>query len=149
MRNEFELEREGYAVTERDLRARLATEAERYQALEAAQHAIHEHLNALRAQNEALQEAYGKAKRLAADLARGAGELATAFEKTVPDVPPMPEIKLPAKESSKSAKKSRDEAPVGGTSAADHGEEAGSEDDDDHAHEAAHLGSVGRYGAKA
>jgi hypothetical protein len=104
---------------------------------------MQEHLNALRAQNEALLEAYNNAKRLSAELARGTGELAAAFEKTVPEVPPMAEIKVLPKDSSKNAKKSRDGSPA--AAAPDHAED----DDEEHSEEGAHLGSVGRYGAKA
>jgi hypothetical protein len=131
------------------LRGRLATESEQYQALEAAQQAMQEHLNALRAQNEALLEAYRNAKRVSAELARGTGELAAAFEQHVPEVPPMAEIKLLPKDSSKSSKKTRSETPADGPGATDHPDDAGVEDEDDHAQTGAHLGSVGRSGAKA
>jgi len=109
IRNDFELEREGYAATERDLRARIATEGERQEQLEAAQAALHEHVDALRAQNEQLLEAYANAKRLSAQLAREAGELASGFEQPVAEVPPLGKIKAAAKDSAERAGESASE----------------------------------------
>jgi hypothetical protein len=104
MRNDFELEREGYAVTERDLRARLTTETEQREALEAAQQSLQEYLEALRAQNSVLLEGYASARRLSEEFVEGARGLASAFEKPLPDVPPVPDVPAP-KSSSKTAKK--------------------------------------------
>jgi len=101
MRNEFELEREGYAVTERDLRARITSEAERNQALSAKHvslqqqlEALEEQVESLRIQNASLVDAYVTAKRLTAELVRGASDLALTFT----DDPAMPEAKAAAPE---------------------------------------------------
>jgi multidrug resistance efflux pump len=146
MRNDFELEREGYAIAERELRSRLATEAEQYQALEAAQHAMQEHVAALRAQNETLLDAYASAKHLSSELVRGTQDLASAFEKPVPEVPPMPEVKPAVKDSSKSDKKPRGEAEEVEPSVSDNADDGALEDEDEHAEDGAR---VGRSGAKA
>jgi chromosome segregation ATPase len=96
MRNDFELEREGYAVTERDLRAKLTSETERNAALTEEQRSLSEEraalqkqvdaleseMEALRAQNSNLADVYATAKRLSEELARGAGDLATTLNKT-------------------------------------------------------------------
>ena len=111
MRNEFELEREGYAVSERDLRSKLTAESERNEALSAEQKALGEEreslqkqvdaleaeMNALRAQNSTLADVYATAKRLSEELARGAGDLATTLKKTpVEDSPDHPQVNLGA-----------------------------------------------------
>jgi hypothetical protein len=105
MRHEFELEREHHASTERDLRARLASETERHEALQEAQAVLQKRVDALRAQNAALLDAYATAKRWSEEFARGARELANTLEQPVlddavraqqiqqdlpPDVPPAP-----------------------------------------------------------
>src|SRR5579864_5668623 len=108
MRNDFEVEREGYAVSERDLRARLTAETERLEQFEAHQQALQEHLTALRAQNESLLEAYVSAQRLST-------ELATAFERALPEVPPLGEIKAIAPKGSKSSSKVEKDEPIDAT----------------------------------
>jgi hypothetical protein len=85
MRNDFELEREHHATTERDLRGRLASETERHEALQEAQGALQKRVDALRAQNAALLDAYATAKRWSAEFARGARELANTLEQPVLD----------------------------------------------------------------
>jgi MshEN domain len=85
MRNDFELEREQHATTERDLRARLASETERHEALQEAQGSLQKRVDALRAQNAALLDAYATAKRWSAEFARGARELANTLEQPVLD----------------------------------------------------------------
>jgi hypothetical protein len=85
MRNDFELEREQYAVSERDLRARLASEEEQHEAAREAQVAMQKRVEALRAQNAALLDAYATAKRWSAEFARGAKELANTLEQPVLD----------------------------------------------------------------
>ncbi len=85
MRHDFELEREHHATTERDLRARLASETERHEALQEAQGALQKRVDALRAQNAALLDAYATAKRWSAEFARGARELANTLEQPVLD----------------------------------------------------------------
>jgi predicted nucleic acid-binding Zn-ribbon protein len=85
MRNEFELERETHATTERDLRARLASETERREALDEAQAALQKRMEVLRTQNAALLDAYATAKRWSAEFARGARELAATLEQPVLD----------------------------------------------------------------
>jgi chromosome segregation ATPase len=85
MRNDFELEREQFAVTERDLRARLASEEEQHEAAREAQVAMQKRVEALRAQNAALLDAYATAKRWSAEFARGAKELANTLEQPVLD----------------------------------------------------------------
>lgn len=85
MRNEFELERETHAATERDLRARLASETERREALDEAQAALQKRMDVLRTQNAALLDAYATAKRWSAEFARGARELAATLEQPVLD----------------------------------------------------------------
>jgi chromosome segregation ATPase len=103
MRNEFEIEREGYAVSERDLRSKLSSESERNETLTAdyaalteqhngltEQHktlqkqldALESEIEALRAQNSSLADVYATAKRLSEELARGAGDLASTLKKT-------------------------------------------------------------------
>jgi predicted nucleic acid-binding Zn-ribbon protein len=101
MRHEFELEREQYAAAERDLRARLASQTEQHEALQEAQGTLQKRVDALRAQNAALLDAYATAKRWSAEFARGARELANTLEQPVlddavraqqssGDVPPAP-----------------------------------------------------------
>lgn len=85
MRNDFELEREQHAVNERDLRARLASQTEQHEALQEAQAMMQKRVDALRAQNAALLDAYGTAKRWSAEFARGARELADTLEQPVLD----------------------------------------------------------------
>jgi predicted nucleic acid-binding Zn-ribbon protein len=85
MRNEFELEREGYAATERDLRARLASEAEQHEAAKEAHASVQKRMEVLRTQNAALLDAYATAKRWSAEFARGARELAATLEQPVLD----------------------------------------------------------------
>jgi hypothetical protein len=85
MRNDFELEREHHATTERDLRGKLASETERHEALQEAQGALQKRVDALRAQNAALLDAYATAKRWSAEFARGARELANTLEQPVLD----------------------------------------------------------------
>lgn len=85
MRNDFELEREQHAATERDLRARLASETERHEALQEAQATLQKRVDALRSQNAALLDAYATAKRWSAEFARGARELADTLEQPVLD----------------------------------------------------------------
>jgi hypothetical protein len=85
MRHEFELEREQHAATERDLRARLASETERHEALQEAQAGLQKRVDALRTQNAALLDAYATAKRWSAEFARGARELADTLEQPVLD----------------------------------------------------------------
>jgi predicted nucleic acid-binding Zn-ribbon protein len=85
MRNEFELERETHATTERDLRARLASETERREALDEAHAALQKRMDVLRTQNAALLDAYATAKRWSAEFARGARELAATLEQPVLD----------------------------------------------------------------
>ncbi len=102
MRNDFEIEREGHAATDRELRARLNTETERYEALEAAHQALQEHVTALQAAHETLVETYASAKQLSAGLAR-------AFEMPVPDVPPPVKNKPLNKGRSEPADRQRDD----------------------------------------
>jgi peptidoglycan hydrolase CwlO-like protein len=85
MRNDFELEREQHAVTERDLRAKLASTSEQHEALQEAQAMMQKRVDALRAQNAALLDAYATAKRWSAEFARGARELADTLEQPVLD----------------------------------------------------------------
>ena len=85
MRHEFELEREQYAAAERDLRARLASQTEQHEALQEAQGTLQKRVDALRAQNAALLDAYATAKRWSAEFARGARELANTLEQPVLD----------------------------------------------------------------
>jgi predicted nucleic acid-binding Zn-ribbon protein len=85
MRNEFELEREGYATTERDLRARLASEEEQHEAAKEAHASVQKRMEVLRTQNAALLDAYATAKRWSAEFARGARELAATLEQPVLD----------------------------------------------------------------
>jgi chromosome segregation ATPase len=85
MRHEFELEREQHAATERDLRARLASETERHEALQEAQATLQKRVDALRTQNAALLDAYATAKRWSEEFARGARELANTLEQPVLD----------------------------------------------------------------
>jgi hypothetical protein len=85
MRHEFELEREQYAAAERDLRARLASQTEQHEALQEAQATLQKRVDALRAQNAALLDAYATAKRWSAEFARGARELANTLEQPVLD----------------------------------------------------------------
>jgi predicted nucleic acid-binding Zn-ribbon protein len=85
MRNEFELEREGYAATERDLRARLASEEEQHGAAKEAHASVQKRMEVLRTQNAALLDAYATAKRWSAEFARGARELAATLEQPVLD----------------------------------------------------------------
>ena len=77
MRNDFELEREGYAAAERELRAKLASETERHEALRDAHDALQERVDNLGVQNAALLKAYAAAKDSSAELVRGARELAS------------------------------------------------------------------------
>jgi predicted nucleic acid-binding Zn-ribbon protein len=85
MRNEFELERETHAATERDLRGRLASETEQRDALQEAQASLQKRMDVLRTQNAALLDAYATAKRWSAEFARGARELANTLEQPVLD----------------------------------------------------------------
>lgn len=85
MRNEFELEREGYATTERDLRARLASEEEQHGAAKEAHASVQKRMEVLRTQNASLLDAYATAKRWSAEFARGARELAATLEQPVLD----------------------------------------------------------------
>jgi len=85
MRNEFELEREGYATTERDLRARLASEEEQHEAAKEAHASVQKRMEVLRTQNASLLDAYATAKRWSAEFARGARELAATLEQPVLD----------------------------------------------------------------
>ncbi len=85
MRNEFELEREGYAAAERDLRARLASEEEQHEAAKEAHASVQKRMEVLRTQNAALLDAYATAKRWSAEFARGARELAATLEQPVLD----------------------------------------------------------------
>ncbi|HEY1595369.1 MAG TPA: hypothetical protein VGF74_08230 [Thermoleophilaceae bacterium] len=85
MRNDFELEREQFAVSDRDLRARLASEEEQHEAAREAQVSMQKRVEALRAQNAALLDAYATAKRWSAEFARGAKELANTLEQPVLD----------------------------------------------------------------
>jgi chromosome segregation ATPase len=92
MRNEFEIEREGYAAAERDLRSRLTSETERNATLNEQHKTLQKKLTgleseaeALRTQNSSLANVYETAKRLSEELARGAGDLATTLTKTPVD----------------------------------------------------------------
>jgi hypothetical protein len=85
MKNDFELEREQHAATERDLRELLASEAERHEQLQESQASLQKRVDALRAQNAALLDAYATAKRWSAEFARGARELAATLEQPVLD----------------------------------------------------------------
>ena len=92
MRNEFELEREGYAVAERDLRSRLTSETERnatlseqHKSLQKKLTGLESEVETLRTQNSSLATVYETAKRLSEELARGAGDLATTLTKTPVD----------------------------------------------------------------
>jgi predicted nucleic acid-binding Zn-ribbon protein len=85
MRNEFELERETHAATERDLRGRLASETEQRDALQEAQASLQKRMDVLRTQNAALLDAYATAKRWSAEFARSARELANTLEQPVLD----------------------------------------------------------------
>jgi septal ring factor EnvC (AmiA/AmiB activator) len=85
MKNDFEVEREQHAATERDLRELLASEAERHEQLQESQAALQKRVDALRAQNAALLDAYATAKRWSAEFARGARELADTLEQPVLD----------------------------------------------------------------
>ena len=85
MRHDFELEREQYAAAERDIRARLASQTEQHEALQEAQGTLQKRVDALRAQNAALLDAYATAKRWSAEFARGARELANTLEQPVLD----------------------------------------------------------------
>ena len=85
MKNDFELEREQHAATERDLRELLASEAERHEQLQESQAALQKRVDALRAQNAALLDAYATAKRWSAEFAKGARELADTLEQPVLD----------------------------------------------------------------
>ena len=77
--------REQYAAAERDLRARLASQTEQHEALQEAQATLQKRVDALRAQNAALLDAYATAKRWSAEFARGARELANTLEQPVLD----------------------------------------------------------------
>lgn len=85
MRREFELERETHAATERDLRAKLASESEQRDALTRAEVTMQKRIEVLRTQNAALLDAYATAKRWSAEFARGARELAATLEQPVLD----------------------------------------------------------------
>jgi type II secretion system (T2SS) protein E len=85
MRNDFELEREQHAATERDLRSLLATETQRHEALQETHSSMQKRLDALRSQNAALLDAYATAKRWSEEFARGAKELANTLEQPVLD----------------------------------------------------------------
>ncbi|HEX6459121.1 MAG TPA: hypothetical protein VF032_09415 [Thermoleophilaceae bacterium] len=85
MRNDFELEREQHATTERDLRSLLAAETQRSEALQETQATMQKRVDALRTQNAALLDAYATAKRWSAEFARGARELADTLEQPVLD----------------------------------------------------------------
>ena len=85
MRNDFELEREGYAAAERELRAKLASESERHEALRDEHEALRERVENLGVQNTALLEAYTAAKDSSVELVRGARELALTLEQVVLD----------------------------------------------------------------
>jgi hypothetical protein len=85
MRNEFELEREGYAATERQLRAQLASESERHEALKDAQTKLQKQVESLRGENASLLEAYDAAKRRLGDSALAARELASTLERPLPE----------------------------------------------------------------
>jgi hypothetical protein len=107
MRRDFENEREHHASTERDLRAKLASETERHEALKEEKATLQKRVDALRTQNAALLDAYATAKRWSAEFARGARELADTLEQPVLDdavraqqqqqqQPPAPEQSPPA-----------------------------------------------------
>jgi hypothetical protein len=85
MRNDFELEREQHAATERDLRSLLASETQRHESLQETHGVLQKRVDALRAQNAALLDAYATAKRWSAEFARGARELADTLEQPVLD----------------------------------------------------------------
>lgn len=85
MRREFELERETHAATERDLRAKLASESEQRDALTRAEVTMQKRIEVLRTQNAALLDAYATAKRWSAEFARGARELTATLEQPVLD----------------------------------------------------------------
>ncbi|MBV8430960.1 MAG: hypothetical protein JO244_07360, partial [Solirubrobacterales bacterium] len=92
MRNEFELEREGYAVAERDLRSRLTSETERnatlneqHKSLQKKVDGLNTEVETLRSQNSSLANVYETAKKLSEELAKGAGDLASTLEKTPVD----------------------------------------------------------------
>ena len=72
-------------MSERDLRARLASEEEQHEAAREAQLAIQKRVEALRAQNASLLDAYATAKRWSVEFARGARELANTLEQPVLD----------------------------------------------------------------
>ena len=63
MRTDFELEREGYAVSERELRGQVASETTRREELAEAHDALVERVDGLESQNAALREAYETAKQ--------------------------------------------------------------------------------------
>jgi len=106
MRRDFENEREHHASTERDLRAKLASETERHEALKEEKATLQKRVDVLRTQNAALLDAYATAKRWSAEFARGARELADTLEQPVLDdavraqqqqqQPPVPEQSPPA-----------------------------------------------------
>jgi len=107
MRRDFENEREHHASTERDLRAKLASETERHEALKEEKATLQKRVDVLRTQNAALLDAYATAKRWSAEFARGARELADTLEQPVLDdavraqqqqqqQPPVPEQAPPA-----------------------------------------------------
>jgi hypothetical protein len=116
MRHDFELERETHAATERELRARLASETERHEALQEAQAALQKRVDVLRTQNAALLDAYATAKRWSAEFARGARELANTLEQPVLDdavraQQPAPEQQPPQPPAAPPADESRREGP--------------------------------------
>ena len=79
MRNDFELEREGYAVAERDLRAKLASEAERHEALREIHADLQQRMEQLGEQHAALLRAYSAARKSSAELVRCAHELTSTL----------------------------------------------------------------------
>jgi chromosome segregation ATPase len=85
MRNDFELEREGYAMTERDLKGRLASETEQHQAMLDAHVALSERVSGLETENAALSDANQQAKRWSTELAHDVQELVSALEKPAAD----------------------------------------------------------------
>jgi hypothetical protein len=80
MRNDFELEREGYAAAERELRATLASETERQEALRETHAALQQRMEELGEQHAALLRACSAAKESSAELVRSAHALASTLE---------------------------------------------------------------------
>jgi hypothetical protein len=98
-------------VTERDLRARLASTTEQQEALQEAQSTMQKRVDALRAQNAALLDAYATAKRWSAEFARGARELADTLEQPVLDDTVGAQQQPPSSSSEAAADESRREGP--------------------------------------